>query len=230
MSNLKQNLILGWTGILFVSTGALFYYDQIILERKAANDVVPIYIANKNISQGEKIEEELFTKLIIRKDTLLPTYITNIEEVIGQTMAGGLVQSEVLTVTRISDEYAQNEGDYYLRLIPDVKATLDKDDTVIIYKRVKNEDKTISIEKLFDLKTIKEVEEDNVYYIMATEEEVKKYYLSKKDGEVIAVKQGVNPLKDIDSKLDFSEFLPKAKKEVEQLPSPYNPFEDDIDE
>lgn len=225
MNKMQQNLMLAWTGALFVATGGLFYYDQVVLTEKAKEDVTSVFIAKQNLSEGTVIKEDMFVKLNIRKDTLLPTYVTKLDDVIGKELTGGLVQSEALTITRISEDFVENEGEFHLRIIPDVATNLEKDDRVVVYTRKTDKTRGTVMDVLFDKKTIQS-NEDNVYYVMATEEEVKDYYKAKTDSAIILVKQGANPLKDPHSTLDFSNFLPKVKEDSKKAPPPYNPFID----
>lgn len=197
MNKSKQNIALALAGVLALGNVGLFIYDNIYMEKKEGNETVIIYAAKEEIKPNTVITEDLFMEVKIPKKGLLPTYVTDLSGAIGKSVSGSLKEYDILTNARLENKGYESQGTSYISLTPDVKAQqVSKNDTVNVYireKRPKSDDILVenmnnSMQKLFDNKTIIDVNADSTSFtILGTEEEVKTYYAAKIRGDIIIV-------------------------------------------
>ena len=198
--------------ILILLAGGLFVYDNIYLAQKERADKVNIYVAKTDIQANSDITEDMFMKLEINKDSVLPTYVTDFKKVDGMKLKGALLTHEPLTNVRLTESSAENEGEFSLKIEPDFLGDVFTNDTVRVYVQLSDKHTSnIEVTELFKSKKItKMTTPDNVLlstgkdgvkdanvYIKANESELIDYYIAKEKGKIIVVKFDSLDIEDI---------------------------------
>jgi LysM repeat protein len=193
---------------LMVLSGGLFVYENVYLVKQKEANQATIFVAKKDIQAHTSIDASMFEPVKIPKDYVLPSYVVNINSVVGKELKGGLLKGEPLTVQRLEDKGSYKEGNLLLEIVPDFAGNIQPNDNVKVYVRLTNQDTGEStVKELFKQKKVLPTEKEtnallntgnnNVdndkersFAVKATEKEVKDYYVAKKSGEIIVVKIG----------------------------------------
>lgn len=204
MNNKKYKTTVSIVATLTLLAGGLFAYDNIYLTKKEQANLVPVYLAKHDIQAYTEVDKDMFNVVGVHKESVLPSYVTNIENIEGQSTIGAILKDEPLTKQRLATENKQKEGDFSLKVEPDFIGDLSKGDTVKVFVQLVNpKTKETTVKVLFDQKQVKKVvSPDNVVIdgilqsgvkigsisINATEDELESYYNAKQSGYIIVAK------------------------------------------
>lgn len=210
MNNKKINKIIFTMVGLTAFSGALFAYDNFYLSKQNTNEV--IYIAKQDIPAKTVLKQDMFQPISVPSNGVLPVYITNINEIAGKQLKGGLLKDEPLSKNRLTTEkdLAHN---LEIKIEADPSSISVKNNEYINLYVVLNVNGDIQIRKVFDSKQIKvetvtEGETTTTYLTMkANEEEVSKYLDAKERGKILIVKNN-----DLDGNKDVTDYDPKSEE------------------
>lgn len=216
MNNTKINKIIFAMVGLTTFSGALFAYDNFYLNSK--NETQIIYVAKQDISAKSVLKQDMFEPVKIPTSGLLPTYVTNINEIVGKTLKGGLLKQEPLSKNRLTTE---TDLEHNLEIRIDVDPTsisVNTNDYINLYV-VLNVNGDVQIKKVFDSKQVK-VEnvttgDTNATFISikANEEEVSKYLDANERGKILIVKNH-----DLDANEDITDYDPNSEEAQNAIP------------
>ena len=198
MNNKRINKIVYTMLGLTVVSGVMFGYQTFVLNAK--NEQGVIYVAKKYIPPKTNITKDMFEAVSMPKGGVLSSYVTNLNEINGKELKGGLLQNEPLTKQRLS---TSKDLTYNLeiKLIPDKSSiNVGNNDYVNVYVVLKGDNNKIDVQKIFDSKQVivensndkKSANGDDAgevsYIIKVNEDEALKYYDAVERGKIIFVK------------------------------------------
>jgi len=193
LDNKKYKVTMGAIASLAVLSSGMFIYENVYVVKQEQANKVGVYIANTDIEPHSLITSEMLTKVELDKTSILKGYVTDPGEVIGKYVVGGVLQGEPLMTQRVSAEALEKTEELNLKIIPDFSGDLALHDNARILVQLTDKNTgEITVKELFEAKKIRQVSEgkdkQTGFYITATEEEVRDYYIAKERGKVIAVK------------------------------------------
>lgn len=191
LNNKKVNkIVYTMIGATLVS-GGLFAYQQFYLNNQ--NDEQIIYVAKQDIPNNTEIKEDMLEAVTVPKDGVLSTYVTNVNDVLGKSMSGGLLKDEPLSKARlINSEDTKNILE--LKIDYDNEIPLNNNDYINIYVILTNNSGETVVQKLFERKlvtvtTVTTSDSTSSYYTLkVTEEEALNYYTASETGKLVVVK------------------------------------------
>ena len=226
MNNKRINKIVYTMLGLTVVSGVMFGYQTFVLNAK--NEQGVIYVAKKYIPPKTNITKDMFEAVSMPKGGVLSSYVTNLNEINGKELKGGLLQNEPLTKQRLS---TSKDLTYNLeiKLIPDKSSiNVGNNDYVNVYVVLKGDNNKIDVQKIFDSKQVIVDGSDDKksagnqddaggvsYIIKVDEDEALKYYDAVERGKIIFVKNDKLDTK-LTSAKDYepnSEIAQSSKKE-----------------
>lgn len=209
MNNKKINKIIYTMVGLTAFSGALFAYDNFYLSSQ--NETQLIYVAKQDIPAKTVLKADMFESVKVPTAGVLPTYITNINDVVGKKLKGGLLKDEPLSKNRLTTE---EDLEHNLEIRIDVDPTsisVATNDYINLYV-VLNVNGDVQIKKVFDSKQVKvessssEEGSSSFISIKANEEEVSKYLDANERGKILIVKNH-----DLDADEDITDYDPNSE-------------------
>ena len=193
MRSKKINKIVVTMGILASISGAMFVYQNFFLNKQ--NENVLIYLAKEDIPAKTLVTNEMFKAVNMPKNGVLSNYVTNIGEINGKELKGGLLKDEPLSKSRLTTKQ-ENSLNLEVKLESDVSIPLKNNDYVNVYVVLKDSQNQVEVRKIFDTKQVKieGVGQDDaggtetIMSIKVTDEELISYYDAKERGKVIIAK------------------------------------------
>ena len=228
MNNKKYKRTVGIVVGLTLLAGGLFVYDNIYITAKQREDLVPVYLAKTDIPAYTTVTENMFSVVGINKDSLLPSYVIDISQVIGNETVGTILKDEPLTKQRVGTTGGMGEqGEFLLKIEPDFVSDISKNDFIKVYVQlVDQRTNETAIKVLFDEKKVRKVSSpDNVaietelqtgvkigsVYVNVNEQELQDYYNAKQTGYIIVAKYDSV---DVGKVQATQEIVEKTEKEV----------------
>jgi len=171
----------------------LFAYQNFYLNKN--NENIIIYVAKEDIPTKSILTNDMFKPINIPKSGVLDIYVTNINEIIGKELKGGLLKEEPLTKSRLTT----NKDEKYnleIKLESDVSVPIKNNDYINTYVILKDSQGKVEIRKVFDTKQVfvdgigaqSTDSAETIQKIKVTEEELNNYYDAKERGKIIIAK------------------------------------------
>lgn len=219
MNSKKYKITIALVVALILLATGLFIFDNFYLAQKERQNLVEIYVAKDDIQAYTKITEDMFKRIAINRDSVIPSYVTNVKEVAGQELMGAILKGEPLTSVRLSKESLRDEGQFSLKIEPDFVGDVQQEDLVRVYVQLTDRNtKESQMKVLFDAKKVKKITSaDNVIltgsqgvkvanvHINATEQELQDYYIAKQKGLIIVAKYDVLDINEVETKAKDTE-------------------------
>lgn len=195
MNNKKTKPILILIFVLTFLSVSMFVYQNFILPKHQKEQMLPIYIANKDIPPYSEVKKEDFDEVYADRKWILSTAITDFNKTTGKKLKGGLLKGELLTEVRLTDKNINENEIFITEIVPDYYVKAKEGDIVKVYVSLidRNTDK-VTVKLLFDNKkvlSINDNDKNNKIYLKLTEDEVRNYYTAKEVGKIIVVKKDV---------------------------------------
>lgn len=136
----KEKLVLFLLFFVFLLTAGMFFYQNVYLKQQNETNQVPVYVALHDIPKGATLSEENVGMMKLEKQKVLPTYITNFDDLVDQVAKSEILKNEIITTGRISKD---GKGDETFKVLvkPNNKLIVNKGDVVNVYVQVKERDK-----------------------------------------------------------------------------------------
>lgn len=189
--NKNSKIIFTMIGLTTFSAG-LFAYDNFFLNEEITREVV--YVANRDITANTTLTKDMFKKVEVSSDSVLKGYVTDISQINGKKLIGGLLKEEVLTSMRLAEDKDLVHNLEVKIEVDGSSIDVEDNDYYNLYV-ILNVNGEIKIQKVFDMKqfhvvasTNGEGTATNVLTMKATEEEVLKYYDAKEKGKLVVAK------------------------------------------
>jgi LysM repeat protein len=186
---------------LMLLSGGMFAYENVYVAKKEKANKVTIYIAKQDIQAHTAVKADMFVPIPIDNTSVLRGYVLDVNSVVGKELKGGLLQGEPLTQQRLDEKNASKVGNMMLKIEPDSVGDIKANDNVKVYVQLENEDTgEVTVKELFDNKKVigqKESEsalltgnqeKNNFLNIIASEAELKDYYVAKQTGLILVAK------------------------------------------
>ena len=210
MNNKKINKIIFTMVGLTAFSGALFAYDNFYLSKQNTNEV--IYVAKQDIPAKTVLKEDMFQAISVPSNGVLSVYVTNLNEITGKQLKGGLLKDEPLSKNRLTTE-KDLEHNLEIKIEADESSISVKNNEYVNLYVILSINGDVQIRKVFDSKQIKvettgEGETATTYLTMkANEEEVNKYLDAKERGKILIVKNN-----DLDGNKDVTDYDPNSEE------------------
>ena len=210
MNNKKINKIIFTMVGLTAFSGALFAYDNFYLSKQNTNEV--IYVAKQDIPAKTVLKEDMFQAISVPSNGVLSVYVTNLNEITGKQLKGGLLKDEPLSKNRLTTE-KDLEHNLEIKIEADESSISVKNNEYVNLYVILSINGDVQIRKVFDSKQIKvettgEGETATTYLTMkANEEEVNKYLDAKERGKILVVKNN-----DLDGNKDVTDYDPNSEE------------------
>lgn len=193
MKRKKINKILVSMILLSSLSVGLFVYQNFYLNKN--NENVIVYVAKDNITTNSTLTSDMFKPINIPKSGVLESYVTNINEVIGKQLRGGLLKEEPLTKTRLTT-FKEEKYNLEMKIEADVLVPIKNNDYINIYVVLKDSQGKVELRKVFDTKQVfvegagiqSAESSDTIYKVKATEEELTNFYDARERGKIIIAK------------------------------------------
>lgn len=193
MKNKKVNKIVVTMSVLACISGGLFVYQNFFLNKNNENTV--IYLAKEDIPSMTAVTNEMFKAVSLPKNGVLPNYVTNINEIVGKELRGGLLMDEPLTKSRLISNI-DNKYDLEMKLESDINLPIKDNEYVNVYVILKDSQGKIEVRKIFDTKQVAMISQGSAetgdsqqyFTIKVTEDELRNYYDAKERGKIIIAK------------------------------------------
>lgn len=210
MNNKKINKIIFTMVGLTAFSGALFAYDNFYLSSQNTTQV--IFVAKHDIPSKTVLKQDMFEPVTIPTSGVLPTYVTNLNEIVGKQLKGGLLKEEPLSKNRLTTE-TDLAHNLQIRIEADPSSiSVNTNEYVNLYV-ILNVNGEVQIRKVFDSKQIKvenvsSGDTSTTFLSMnANEEEVSKYLDAKERGKILIVKNN-----DLDGNKDVTNYDPSSEE------------------
>ena len=188
----KNNKIIFTMIGLTAFSASLFAYDNFFLDDEVKREVV--YVASQDIPANTTLTKEMFKKVEVSSDSILTGYVTDITQVVGKQLKGGLLKDEAVTTMRLTEDKDTLHNLEIKVEVDDSSIDVTPNDFYNVYV-ILNVNGEVKIQKVFDMKQLEVSEttssDGTVHRILtmrATEEEVVKYYDAKEKGKLIVAK------------------------------------------
>lgn len=210
MNNKKINKIIFTMVGLTAFSGVLFGYD-VYLNNQTEEKV--IYVAKQDIPAQTTLKQDMFEAKSISLDGVLPVYVTDLNEIAGKQLKGGLLKSEPLSKGRLTTDkdLAYN---LQIKIEADESSIGVSDNEFVNLYVVLNINGELQIRKVFDSKKVNVINITNAdstttsYTTMkVNEEEVSKYLDAKERGKIIMAKNN-----SLDGNKDVTEYDPESEE------------------
>lgn len=202
MNNKKYKTTMGAIAGLMLLSGGMFAYENFYLAKQEEANKITVYVAKQDIQAHTSIKAEMFQPLQIDRTSVLQGYVLDLNSVVGKELKGGLLIGEPLTKQRLDEEGNNKVGELTLQITPDTVGDIQVNDNVKVYVQLVNEDSgEVTVKELFaNKKVYKETEAENSllpggkeksansFNVIATEKEVKDYFVAKQSGSIMVVK------------------------------------------
>lgn len=209
MKNKKVNKIMLSMGVLVGISVGMFTYQNFYLNKQ--NSDVLIFVAKDNIPAMTTVTNDMFKTVSIPQSGILPGYVTNINEIVGKELRGGLLKDEPLSKSRLIVN-KDAKYDLEIKLESEISIPVSDNEYVNVYVSLTDSQGNVEVKKVFDTKqvslkgagvTITE-SADAYLTVRVTEDELSTYYNAKEKGKIIVVKNNsLDATEDItDNKYD----------------------------
>lgn len=202
MNNKKYKTTMGAIAGLMVLSGGMFAYENVYVAKQEKANKVTIFVAKQDIQAHTAVKPDMFMPIQIDNTSVLQGYVLDVNSVSGKTLKGGILQGEPLTQQRLTDKDKVNSGELMLKITPDSVGDVGANDNVRVYVQLINEESgEVTVKELFEHKKIigKEATEQSLlggggeekstgFNVIATEKEVKDYFVAKQSGTILVVK------------------------------------------
>ncbi|AMN31011.1 LysM peptidoglycan-binding domain-containing protein [Clostridium perfringens] len=163
MYNNKDKKIKKFTyiiGGLTAVSAIMFGYQNFIADKVKQSEKATIFVANQDINAMSVIDSRSFDKVTIPKQGVLPGYITNINQVQGLELKGGLIKGEPLVKDRINTSHSDLDMNMILKVVPTyTPSQLNVGDNVRVFALYT--DKTTGQTDMIDLFGVKKIVSEN---------------------------------------------------------------------
>ena len=197
MKNKNNKMFFTCIGLGVLGVG-LFSYDVLL---DAKNDSV-IYVANSDLTTETVLNKDMFTPVKVSKKMVLPNQVTDIDEVTGKELKGGLLKGEVINKTRLISPLENNEN-LEIKVEADILTPVEDNNLINLYVLFENDKGKTEVKKLFNSKKVSKksyttsTKTETFLTIKVNEDELRKYYDAKEKGKVVVVKlNGLDVNKD----------------------------------
>lgn len=222
MNNKKINKIIFTMIGLTAFSGALFGYDM-YLNNQTEEKI--IYVAKQDIPAQTTLKKDMFEPVSIPAQGALPVYVTDLNEIAGKQLKGGILKSEPLSKNRLTTENDLTNN-LQIKIEADESSIDVNDNDFINLYVILNINGELQIRKVFDtkkinLKTVSSGDSvSSIITMKVNEEEVNKYLDAKERGKIIIVKNN-----SLDGNKDVAEYDPTS----EEVKNSTKPVEDNDD-
>lgn len=205
----KLSYLIG--GLTALSTG-MFVYSNFLESKIKNSETATIYVANQDINALSSVNAGDFDTVTIPKSGLLPDYVTNINQVQGLELKGGLLKGEPLSLNRVNSSHNDLGLNMLLKVVPNyTPSDIKVGDNVRVYALYT--DKASGQSDMIDLFGVKKVvsangsdksndaidkkindintssnEGNKGYLVKCNSEEFKKYYKYQQYSKIIISK------------------------------------------
>lgn len=202
MNNKKYKTTMGTIAGLMVLSGGMFAYENVYVAKQKEANKVSIFVAKEDIQAHTLVKPDMFMSIPIDNTSVLNGYVLDLKSISGKTLKGGILKGEPLTKQRLAQKDKTSNGELMLQITPDSIGDVGANDNVRIYVQLVNEESgEVTVKELFENKKIvgKETTEQSLlgggghddstaFNIIATEKEVKDYFVAKQTGTILVVK------------------------------------------
>jgi len=136
----KEKLVLFLLFFVFLLTAGMFFYQNVYLKQQDEANQVPIYVALYDIPKGTTLSEENVGMMKLDKEKVLPSYITNFDDLADKVVNSEILKNEVITEGRLTDE-GKEDNTFKVLVKPSNKLKVEQGDVVNVYVQVKERDK-----------------------------------------------------------------------------------------
>ncbi|PLS19739.1 hypothetical protein CVD28_04835 [Bacillus sp. M6-12] len=203
MNNKKYKTTMGAIVGLMVLSGGIFAYENVIAPKQEQANKVTIYVAKQDIQAHTAIQADMLMPLEIDNTSVLSSYVSDLNSVVGKELKGGLLKGEPLTKQRLEEKGTSKVGNLTLKITPDSVGDIKVNDNVKVYVQLTDEETgEVSVKELFaNKKVMKETEAESgallgggkeekngTFNVVASEKEAKDYFVAKTTGQILVVK------------------------------------------
>lgn len=202
MNKKKYKTTMGAIAGLMVLSGGMFAYENVYVAKQEQANKVTIFVAKQDIQAHTAVKPDMFMPIQIDNTSVLRGYVLDVNSVAGKTLKGGILQGEPLTQQRLAEKDKTKIGELMLKITPDSVGDVVANDNVRVYVQLVDEDTgEVTVKELFENKKIigQEATEQSLlgggsqektadFNVIATEAEVKDYFIAKQSGVILVVK------------------------------------------
>ncbi|MFJ8528568.1 LysM peptidoglycan-binding domain-containing protein [Bacillus sp. NPDC094106] len=197
MDSRKNKKLLYAVGGLTSLSILMFGYQNFYIANQQDKNNTVIYLAKEDIQAKTEVNANMFTPVHVSKGGLLKGYVTDINQVKGTQLKGGLLKGEPISTQRLEPKEKGKEDKLKVKIqseyMPDIK---DNDNVKVFVLLTNKHSEKSEVQTLF---TNRKVEVATVstdatqspkkeFYLQLTEEEVKQYYDAQSKGKIIITK------------------------------------------
>lgn len=151
----SNKILMSVLAVLFIAVAGMFYYSNFYTVQQQEKDLVDVYIAKKDISQGSLFTENNVGKVSMKKELVLEGYVTDFKKLKNLSAVSTIYKNEVLTQARVADKKT-GEKLHVVSIIPlnEVQG-LEEGDSVRVFAKPR------FMSQVYELFEIKEVQAVN---------------------------------------------------------------------
>lgn len=175
----------------------MFGYQNFYLANQQEKVGTTIYVAKEDIQAKTEVNESMFTPVHIAKGGLLKGYVTDISQIKGAQLKGGLLKGEPIATQRLESKKENTDEKLKIKIQSDFMPDIKNADNVKVFVLLTNKHSEQSeVQTLFASKKIEVSAQapeatqpsKQEYYLQLTEDEVKQYYDAQSKGKIIISK------------------------------------------
>lgn len=150
----SNKILMSVLAVLFIAVAGMFYYSNFYTVQQQEKDLVDVYVAKKDISQGTLFDEKNVAKISMKKDLVLEGYITEFKKLKDLSAVSTVYKNEIITNARVANEKT-GEKLHVVSVIPlnEVQG-LEEGDTVRVFAKPRY---MSQVYELFEIKEVKAV-------------------------------------------------------------------------
>ncbi|WCF11409.1 LysM peptidoglycan-binding domain-containing protein (plasmid) [Paenibacillus thiaminolyticus] len=189
----KQKLLLGILIVTFLGASGMFYYQNIFMKNEAERNKIQVLVAKKDIAEGAEFTLDNVGAILMDSDSILPSYITDFNDLKGKTASHDLLDSEIITKRRI-DEKSDGTSLFLIEVVSkNIPQNIVPNDFIRVYLQAKENGK---IYELFEKKEVaslnykqsssgKETTTIGSVDMLMSDEEAVLYFQAQKYGDLV---------------------------------------------
>lgn len=175
----------------------MFGYQNFYLANQQEKTGTTIYVAKEDIQAKTEVNTNMFTPVHIANGGLLKGYVTDINQVKGAQLKGGLLKGEPISTQRLESKKEDANEKLKIKIQSEFMPDIKNADNVKVFVLLTNKHSDQSeVQTLFSNKKIEVSAQapeatqasKQEYYLQLSEDEVKQYYDAQSKGKIIISK------------------------------------------
>ena len=152
----SNKILMSLLAVLFIAVAGMFYYSNFYSVQQQEKDMVEVFVAKKDISQGSLFSESNVGKISMKKEQVLEGYVTDYKKLEDLSASTTVYKNEIITNARVASKKT-GEKLHVVSVIPlnEVQG-LEEGDTVRVFAKPR------FMSQVYELFEIKEVQAVNM--------------------------------------------------------------------